>query len=112
MSEPGPTPSTPTDLDGLTKVERVKAASNHLRGCGDQERNVMCCPAPQSDRFHDEVSSFLSDLVPALTPVTRAYHEIWIDGALESSGQPPDEVEDLYGERYLPRKFKTAIALE
>jgi sulfite reductase (ferredoxin) len=89
-----------------------EALMTTLGGCGDQERNVMCCPAPQHDRFHDEVSAFLSDLVPALTPVTRAYHEIWIDGALESSGQPEDEVEDLYGDRYLPRKFKTAIALE
>src|ERR1700730_8794224 len=83
-----------------------------LGGCGDQERNIMCCPAPVSDRFHAEVSAFLSELVPALTPTTRAYHEIWIDGVLESSGLPEGEVEDLYGEQYLPRKFKTAIALE
>ena len=83
-----------------------------LGGCGDQERNVMCCPAPAGDRFHDQVSAFLAELVPALTPRTAAYHEIWIDGALESSGKPEGEIEDLYGERYLPRKFKTAIALE
>jgi sulfite reductase (ferredoxin) len=83
-----------------------------LGGCGDQERNIMCCPAPLRDRFHAEVSSFLSELVPALTPSTGAYHEIWIDGALQSAEQPQDEVEDLYGELYLPRKFKTAIALE
>src|SRR2546421_12149179 len=89
-----------------------EALMTTLGGCGDQERNVMCCPAPVSDRFHSEVSAFLSELVPALTPATGAYHEIWIDGALESSGQPEGEVEDLYGERYLPRKFKPAIALE
>src|ERR1700736_1573329 len=83
-----------------------------LGGCGDQERNIMCCPAPVSDRYHAEVSSFLSELVPALTPSTGAYHEIWIDGALENTGLPEGEVEDLYGEQYLPRKFKTAIALE
>jgi len=83
-----------------------------LGGCGDQERNIMCCSAPLSDRFHDEVSALLSKMVPALTPSTGAYHEIWIDGTLQSSGQPEGEVEDLYGERYLPRKFKTAIALE
>ena len=89
-----------------------EALMTTLGGCGDQERNVMCCPAPVSDRFHAEVSAFLSELVPALTPTTRAYHEIWIDGVLESSGLPEGEVEDLYGEQYLPRKFKTAIALE
>jgi sulfite reductase (ferredoxin) len=83
-----------------------------LGGCGDQERNIMCCPAPVSDRFHAEVSAFLSELVPALTPTTGAYHEIWIDGVLQGTEQPQGEVEDLYGELYLPRKFKTAIALE
>jgi sulfite reductase (ferredoxin) len=83
-----------------------------LGGCGDQERNIMCCPAPVSDRYHAEVSAFLAELVPALTPSTGAYHEIWVDGELQTTGQPQDEVEDLYGELYLPRKFKTAIALE
>src|SRR5919108_3445714 len=89
-----------------------EALMTTLGGCGDQERNIMCCPAPASDRFHEEVSALLSEMVPALTPSTGAYHEIWIDGNLESSGQPEGEVEDLYGEQYLPRKFKTAIALE
>jgi sulfite reductase (ferredoxin) len=89
-----------------------EALMTTLGGCGDQERNIMCCPAPAGDRFHSEVSAFLSELVPALTPSTGAYHEIWIDGELQSSGQPEGEVEDLYGEQYLPRKFKTAIALE
>ena len=83
-----------------------------LGGCGDQERNIMCCPAPLRDRFHAEVSTLLSELVPALTPTTGAYHEIWIDGVLQGTEQPQGEVEDLYGELYLPRKFKTAIALE
>jgi sulfite reductase (ferredoxin) len=85
-----------------------------LGGCGDQQRNIMCCPEPWSegDRFRGEVHTFLGSLVPALTPRTRAYHEIWIDGQLAADTQPEDEVEDLYGEQYLPRKFKTAIALE
>ena len=81
-----------------------------LGGCGDQERNIMCCPAPVSDRYHAEVSAFLAELVPALTPSTGAYHEIWVDGELQTTGQPQDEVEDLYGEAYLPRKFKTALS--
>lgn len=71
----------------------------------------MCCPAPLGDPFRDEVSRFLDDLVPALTPRTGAYHEIWVDGQVVQEA-PPDEHEDLYGERYLPRKFKTAIAIE
>ncbi len=81
-----------------------------LGGCGDQERNVMTCPAPIRDAFRADVLAVLQDLVRALTPATRAYHEIWIDGELAASSEP--EVEPLYGDIYLPRKFKTAIALQ
>ena len=82
-----------------------------LGGCGDQERNIMCCPAPLRDPVRDEVQELLPRLVAALTPTTRAYVEIWLDGELAASSEdePPDE---LYGERYLPRKFKTALAIE
>jgi sulfite reductase (ferredoxin) len=82
-----------------------------LGGCGDQERNVMCCPAPWHDRLHHEINQTLSALVTGLTPTTRAYTEIWLDGELAASNQP-DPPDTLYGERYLPRKFKTAIAIE
>ncbi len=81
-----------------------------LGGCGDQERNIMTCPAPIKDRFRGEVLAAIRDLVKALTPATRAYHEIWIDHELAASSAP--EVEPLYGDTYLPRKFKTAVALE
>ena len=81
-----------------------------LGGCGDQERNIMCCPAPLSDSFHREVHRNIAELVAALTPRTGAYHEIWLDGEVVLSSEP--EVEPLYGEQYLPRKFKTTVALE
>ncbi len=82
-----------------------------LGGCGDQERNIMSCPAPWSDRLHSEINRALAALVSELTPTTRAYCEIWLDGELAASNQP-DPPDTLYGERYLPRKFKTAIAVE
>jgi sulfite reductase (ferredoxin) len=82
-----------------------------LGGCGDQERNVMSCPAPWSDRLHSEINRTLAALVTGLTPTTRAYCEIWLDSELAASNQP-DPPDTLYGERYLPRKFKTAIAIE
>ncbi len=81
-----------------------------LGGCGDQERNIMTCPAPFRDQFREAVLVILKDLVKGLTPSTRAYQEIWIDGELAASIEPEDE--PLYGETYLPRKFKTTIALE
>jgi sulfite reductase (ferredoxin) len=83
-----------------------------LGGCGDQERNLLCCPAPEAGRFREEVKAFLDQLVAELSAKTRAYHEIWIDGELADGGIPADEEEPLYGETYLPRKFKTAIAIE
>jgi len=84
-----------------------------LGGCGDVERNIMCCPAPIRDALRDGVAALLPELVSALAPATGAYHEIWLDGDLVSgSATPPGEEEPLYGEQYLPRKFKTAIGLE
>ncbi len=81
-----------------------------LGGCGDVERNIMCCPAPVVDGFHAEVAHWLAALVAELTPSTGAYHEIWLDGEL-AVPSVATEAEPLYGPRYLPRKFKTAIAL-
>jgi len=88
------------------------ALMTSLGGCGDQERNIMACPAPEGGRLREEVDVFLADLVRALTPSTGAYHEIWIDGEMAAGGVPVGEDEPLYGETYLPRKFKTAIAIE
>jgi sulfite reductase (ferredoxin) len=81
-----------------------------LGGCGDVERNIMCCPEPRTDRFHRQVHDRIAAMVAALMPRTGAYHEIWLDGEVVDSSEP--EVEPLYGEQYLPRKFKTTVALE
>src|SRR5258708_36540690 len=51
-----------------------------LGGCGDQERNIMTCPAPIRDRFREEVLAILNDMVAGLTPPPRAYPEVGIDG--------------------------------
>ena len=82
-----------------------------LGGCGDVERNIMCCPAPFGDRLRDELAGVLPTLVAALQPATGAYHEIWLDDEIVVTSAAR-EAEPLYGEQYLPRKFKTAIALE
>ena len=104
-------------LHGVLKgdlKQAIRAINNSLLttlgGCGDQERNVMCCPAPWHDRLHGEINQTLAALVTGLTPTTRAYSEIWLDGELAASNQP-DPPDTLYGDQYLPRKFKTAIAI-
>jgi len=85
-----------------------EALMTSLGGCGDQVRNVMCCPAPLRDRLRTEVRAALPGLVEQLTPTTRAYHEIWVDGEQVTEPEP----DPLYGDRYLPRKFKVALAIE
>src|SRR5260370_399104 len=116
----GCTPS----LDGVSKNETINlkaALKNSLRatnaalltslgGCGDVDRNIMCCPDPLADRFHLALQKSIAAMVAELTPRTGAYHEIWLDGEVVESSEP--EVEPLYGEQYLPRKFKTTVALE
>ncbi|TAN31662.1 NADPH-dependent assimilatory sulfite reductase hemoprotein subunit [bacterium] len=104
-------------LHGVLKADIKKsiaainaALMTTLSGCGDVERNIMCCPEPRSDRFHEQLHRSIAGLVAALTPRTGAYHEIWLDGEVVQSSEP--EVEPLYGEQYLPRKFKTTVAIE
>jgi len=80
-----------------------------LSGCGDVERNVMAPPAPRFDPAHVQARELAREIAGALCPATRAYHEIWLNG--EKTHTTREEDEPLYGEAYLPRKFKTGIAL-
>lgn len=77
--------------------------------CGDVERNVMACPAPLDDPAHRTMRRVALDIAAQLRPASRAYHEIWLDGEKQISTAPE---EPFYGEQYLPRKFKTALALD
>jgi sulfite reductase (ferredoxin) len=79
-----------------------------ISACGDVQRNVMGCSAPLSDADHAAVRQVAEALAHELRPATRAYHEIWLDGEKQISSEPE---EPFYGERYLPRKFKTAVGL-
>ena len=87
-----------------------EALMTTLGGCGDQVRNVMCCPAPIQDRLRSELQEALPRVVEGLTPTTGAYHQIWVDGEQVADGEP--EPDPLYGTRYLPRKFKVGLAVE
>lgn len=78
--------------------------------CGDVVRNVVACPAPLPGGVRGEVREWARRLSEATLPGTRAYHEIWVEG-VRVTGEPEEEPDPLYGERYLPRKFKAAFAL-
>jgi sulfite reductase beta subunit-like hemoprotein len=79
-----------------------------LGACGDVERNVVACPAPMADPEHLMVSRLAKEIATELRPASKAYHEIWVDGEKMLSTEPE---EPFYGSGYLPRKFKTGIAL-
>ena len=81
-----------------------------LAACGDVNRNVMCNPNPEQSCLHAEALAVAKAISDHLSPRTRAYHEIWIGGdTLVAGGEP--ESEPLYGATYLPRKFKTVVAI-
>jgi sulfite reductase (ferredoxin) len=82
-----------------------------LGACGDVERNLMACPAPDHSGAATEVQRWAQELSDRTLPATRAYHEIWLDHEKILSTQQP-EIEPLYGDVYMPRKFKTGIAID
>jgi len=78
--------------------------------CGDVVRNVVCCPYPIADTLEREIWHQVTTLAHHLEPKTQAYSEIWLDGEKAADVGTPEE-EPLYGNTYLPRKFKIGIAL-
>jgi len=83
-----------------------------IAACGDVNRNVMCNPNPYLSEVHGEVLEWAQRISDHLTPRTRAYHEIFLDGEkiYDSRGEEAEE-EPIYGPVYLPRKFKIGIAI-
>ncbi len=80
-----------------------------LAACGDVNRNVMCNPNPDQSHIHAEVLEVTKKISDHLSPRTGAYHEIWLDK--ERVTPEPEQEEPLYGATYLPRKFKTVVAV-
>lgn len=82
-----------------------------IAACGDVNRNVMCNPNPFLSALHGEVYASAKRLSEHLLPRTHAYHEIWLGDDLLAGGELPANEEPIYGRRYLPRKFKIAVAV-
>lgn len=80
-----------------------------LAACGDVNRNIAVSANPHVSAAHAQVHAQAAALSRHLLPNTRAYYEIWLDERrVAGSGE---EDEPIYGERYLPRKFKIAFAV-
>ncbi|MBJ7325824.1 MAG: assimilatory sulfite reductase (NADPH) hemoprotein subunit [Chthoniobacterales bacterium] len=84
------------------------AVMDCIAACGDVNRNVMCNPNPWQSALHEPTLEDARAVSAHLTPSTKAYHEIWLDGEKVSADT---EEEPIYGKTYLPRKFKTGFAV-
>lgn len=107
----------------------VRNMGSTLGACGDLNRNVMAPPAPYTHRpAYGYAQDYANRLADLLTPQTGAYYEIWLDGEkLVSAEEHPevkaarqlnqhgtnldDPVEPIYGQHYMPRKFKIAVTV-
>ena len=103
-------------LHGLVKshirptIQAFNAAKlDSIATCGDINRNVVCSSHPGQSPIHEEVFAYAEKISEMLMPKTRAYYEIWLDE--EKIADKKDEEDPLYQDRYLPRKFKIAIAI-
>jgi sulfite reductase (NADPH) hemoprotein beta-component len=91
----------------LKDFDAVKLDS--IAACGDVNRNVIASSHPSISPLHEEVHHYAASISEALLPKTKAYYEIWLDE--EKLADKKDEDDPLYQDRYLPRKFKIAIAI-
>jgi sulfite reductase (NADPH) hemoprotein beta-component len=103
-------------LHGLYKshlkptIQAFNEAKLHsIATCGDINRNVIAAAHPQQSPIHKEIHDFSFKIDKLLLPKTKAYYEIWLDE--EKIADKKDEEDPLYQDRYLPRKFKIAIAI-
>ncbi len=85
------------------------ALMDTVAACGDVNRNVMCNPNPYQSKAHAAALELARAISDHLTPRTGAYHEIWLDGEKVIDTEAPEE--PIYGRHYLPRKFKTVVAV-
>lgn len=80
-----------------------------IAACGDVNRNVICAAHPKQSKIHEEVFNYADKISTMALPKTNAYYEIWLDR--EPLINKEEEKDPLYQDRYLPRKFKIAIAI-
>jgi len=80
-----------------------------ISACGDVNRNVLGASNPLQSHLHAQVHDWAQRLSLHFKPRTRAYYEVWLDE--EKVAESGVEEEPIYGQAYLPRKFKIAVAV-
>lgn len=116
----------------------MQVGSSTVGGCGDVNRNIMCTPAPIVNKpeygYAQQYTKILAEL---LRPMSSAFTELWLDGEKAATvewrkdinnvpGLDVDNemvadngrgivldhpVEPLYGDIYMPRKFKIGVTV-
>ena len=113
----------------------MNIGSSTVGACGDVSRNVCSTPAPFKTAEYQHVNEWAKVFAQLFRPLTPAFSDIWLDGEkpitpeywgkevahmnvdeamLYDSGRGiilPDSTEPIYGDRYLPRKFKIALTV-
>jgi len=85
------------------------ALMDTIAACGDVNRNVMSHANPAESELHAEVYETARQISEHLLPSSTAYHEIWLDKKLIADSKK--DIEPIYGDRYLPRKFKITVVI-
>jgi sulfite reductase (ferredoxin) len=113
----------------------MNVGSSTIGACGDVSRNVMVTPAPFQNAAYKATAEWGKVFAQLFRPMTPAFNDIWLDGRpaaqpvkwaadvakfnvdaamLYDSGRGiivKDQVEPIYGDRYLPRKFKIGVTV-
>jgi sulfite reductase (ferredoxin) len=97
-------------FDLQTLSARLHAhAMTSFAACGDVVRNTVMCSSLVSDDSHAHVTELANHIAHTFKPATQAHWEIFVNGERAASIEPEIE-HSFYGDTYLPRKFKIAIA--
>ncbi len=113
----------------------MNAGGSCIGACGDLSRNVMCTPAPLASKLYSHARFTARMMGELFAPQTAAFSEIWLDGEKAASVEFwkndldmdevsrimrfdngngmvfPNHEEPIYGETYLPRKFKIGVTV-
>ncbi|MFK7839055.1 MAG: NADPH-dependent assimilatory sulfite reductase hemoprotein subunit [Bdellovibrionales bacterium] len=100
------------DIHALVN-EINQAMLTTLGGCGDVVRNVMAVPSPLKIPAYQEIEKTAQIISDETLPITTGYHEIFVSGKKYEpiKDETKDQVDPLYGDKWMPRKFKIAIAV-
>jgi sulfite reductase beta subunit-like hemoprotein len=91
-------------------IQRINESGITTWGaCGDVVRNTTAPAAPLRDEAHLDAQRLAKEISDTFLAKTTAYAEIWLTS--ERLTEEPSVTEPIYGNQYLPRKFKIGIAV-